>query len=115
MKLAVASNKFQAGTEKLIRKFFPDTDFVAVYGQREGVPLKPDTQVVDTIISQAGVGRSECVMVGDSCVDMQTAHNAGITAVGVSWGFRPRAELEENRADYIADTAEQLTAILESL
>lgn len=115
VKLAVASNKFQAGTEKLIRKFFPDTDFVAVYGQREGVPLKPDTQVVDTIISQAGVGRPECVMVGDSCVDMQTAHNAGITAVGVSWGFRPRAELEENRADYIADTAEQLTAILESL
>lgn len=115
VKLAVASNKFQTGTEKLIRKFFPDIEFVAIYGQQEGVPLKPDTQLVDMIIRKAGVDRSECVMVGDSCVDMQTAHNAGITSIGVSWGFRPRTELEENRADHIADSAEQLAEILESL
>ena len=42
-------------------------------------------------------------------------HNAGITAIGVSWGFRPRTELEQNRADYIADTAVELLRILESL
>lgn len=115
VKMAVASNKFQAGTEKLIREFFPGIDFVAVCGQREGVPLKPDTALIDMIIGKAGVERTQCVMVGDSAVDMQTAHNAGITSIGVSWGFRPRTELEQNRADYIADTAAGLLAILESL
>ncbi len=115
VKMAVASNKFQEGTAKLIREFFPDIDFVAVCGQREGVPLKPDTALIDMIIDKAGVKREECVMVGDSCVDMQTAHNARITSIGVSWGFRPRTELEENHADYIADTAAQLLQIIESL
>lgn len=115
MKLAVASNKFQAGTEKLMREYFPDIGFVAVCGNREGVPLKPDTAMIDPIIAAAGVPRDRCVMVGDSAVDMQTAHNAGIGSIGVSWGFRDRAELEENRADYIADTPGELLRIIGSM
>ena len=54
-KLAVASNKFQAGTEKLIRKFFPEVEWVEICGNREGVPLKPDTALVDLILDKAGV------------------------------------------------------------
>lgn len=115
MKLAVASNKFQAGTEKLMREYFPDIGFVAVCGNREGVPLKPDTAMIDPIIAAAGVPRDRCVMVGDSAVDIQTAHNAGIGSIGVSWGFRDRAELEENRADYIADTPGELLRIIGSM
>lgn len=111
-KLAVASNKFQAGTEKLIRKFFPDVEFVEICGNREGFPLKPETALVDMIIAKANVERKECIMVGDSGVDIQTAKNAGIKSVGVSWGFRSRKELEQNGADYIADTAEELEKIL---
>ena len=98
-KLAVASNKFQAGTDKLIRKFFPNIDFVDICGNREGVPLKPDTALVDFILEKAGVERNRVAMVGDSGVDIQTARNAGITSVGVSWGFRSVEELKENRAD----------------
>lgn len=111
-KLAVASNKFQAGTEKLIRKFFPDIEFVEICGNREGVPLKPDTALVDLILEKAGVERAKVAMVGDSGVDIQTAHNAGITSVGVSWGFRSRKELEENRADHIVDSVEELLKVL---
>ena len=114
-KLAVASNKFQAGTEKLIKKFFPSIEWVEICGNREGVPLKPDTALVDMILEKAGVKRKGCVMIGDSGVDIQTAHNAGITSVGVSWGFRSRSELEENEADYIADTADELLHILENI
>lgn len=112
-KLAVASNKFQAGTEKLIHKFFPDIDFVEICGNREGVPLKPDTALVDFILEKAGVERSKVAMVGDSGVDIQTARGAGITSVGVSWGFRSREELEANRADYIVSSAEELLKVLE--
>ena len=99
----------------MIKKFFPDIDWVEICGNREGVPLKPDTALVDMILDKAGVERQGCVMIGDSGVDIQTAHNAGITSVGVSWGFRSRSELKENGADYIADDATELLHILENL
>lgn len=111
-RLAVASNKFQAGTEKLIKKFFPAIDFVEICGNREGVPLKPDTALVDMILDKAGIERSNCYMIGDSGVDMQTARNASIHGVGVSWGFRSREELEMHSPMAIADTVEQLREIL---
>ena len=111
-KLAVASNKFQAGTDKLIRKFFPEIEFVDVCGNREGVPLKPDTALVDLILGKAGVERENCYMVGDSAVDIKTAQNAGIHSIGVSWGFRSREELEQAGAEQIADTVEQLKEML---
>ena len=111
-KLAVASNKFQAGTEKLIRKFFPSVEFVDICGNREGVPLKPDTALVDLILDKAGVERDNCYMVGDSAVDIKTAQNAAIHSIGVSWGFRSRTELEEAGAEQIADTVEQLRNML---
>ncbi|MBQ5619099.1 MAG: HAD-IA family hydrolase [Alistipes sp.] len=110
--LAVASNKFQAGTEKLIRKFFPTIDFVEICGNREGVPLKPDTALVDMILGKAGIERQNCYMIGDSGVDMQTARNASIHGVGVSWGFRSREELEMHEPHAIADTVEELREIL---
>ena len=114
-KLAVASNKFQAGTETLIKKFFPEIEWVEICGNREGVPLKPDTALVDMILEKAALEREGCVMIGDSGVDIQTARNAGIRSVGVSWGFRSREELEENGADYIADNATELLEILETI
>ena len=114
-KLAVASNKFQAGTEKLIKKFFPEIEWVEICGNREGMPLKPDTALVDMILEKAALEREGCVMIGDSGVDIQTARNAGIRSVGVSWGFRSREELVENGADYIADNTTELLEILETI
>ena len=112
VKLAVASNKFQAGTDKLIKKFFPTTDFVMICGNREGVPLKPDTALVDLILDTAGVERQRCIMVGDSAVDILTAERVGIHSVGVSWGFRSLTELQEAGAEYIANSVAELRNIL---
>ena len=114
-RLAIASNKFQAGTDKLIKKFFPAIDFVMVCGNREGVPLKPDTALVDMILEAAQVERSRCVMVGDSAVDILTAERAEIHSVGVSWGFRSRTELQEAGAEYIADSVAELRTILSAI
>lgn len=110
--LAVVSNKFQRGTEMLIRRFFGDTEFVAVFGQREGVPLKPDPQSDMEILRMTGVDPSECVHVGDSQVDMATARAAGVHSTGVSWGFRPREELVASGAEHIADSAAELLDII---
>lgn len=114
-KLAVASNKFQAGTTKLIGKFFPDIKFIDVCGNREGVPLKPETALIDIILEKANTPLDRCIMVGDSAVDMFTAHNAGIHSVGVTWGFRSRKELEEAKAEYMVDNTDELLAILERI
>ena len=112
MKLAVASNKFQAGTEKLVRRFFPGIRFEAVLGQREGVPLKPDPAVVEEIIALTGVARERVLYVGDSGIDILTARAAGVRSAGVAWGCRSRAELEEAGADRIVDRAEEIAALL---
>ena len=110
--LAVASNKFQAGTEKLIRRFFPDTEFAAVLGQRPDVPLKPDPAVVNEIVEVTGTAREDILYVGDSAVDMQTARAAGVRAVGCSWGFRARTELEAEAPFAIIDKPSQLLDLL---
>src|ERR1035437_3937319 len=83
-KLAVASNKYQKGTEELIRHFFPTIEFVAVFGQRENIPTKPDPTIVFDILEIAKVEKREVLYVGDSGVDMLTAQNCEIDAVGVT-------------------------------
>ena len=93
--LAVASNKFQAGAETLIRKFFPDIRFAAVLGERPGFPKKPDPAIVEAVLSITGTGRSETVLVGDSGTDMKTAANGGIKSIAVSWGYRALAPSAE--------------------
>ena len=94
-RMAVASNKFQAGTEKLIKEFFPDIPFVAILGNREGFPLKPDPEIVAEVLRCSGLSKEEAVMVGDSGTDMLTARNGGIKAIAVGWGYRPMEATEE--------------------
>ncbi|MEG1005221.1 HAD family hydrolase [Bacteroides sp.] len=108
IQLAVASNKYQAATEKLVAHYFPHITFTAVFGQREGINVKPDPTIVFDILRIANVSKDEVLYVGDSGVDMQTAINAGVTSCGVTWGFRPRAELEALHPDYIVDKAEEI-------
>lgn len=115
VKLAVVSNKFQAGTEKLIRRFFGDTEFLAVYGQREGVPLKPDPQADFEIMRMAEADASEVLHIGDSSVDIATAKAAGVRSVGVVWGFRPREEIVAAGADFVAESAADILKIVEKL
>ena len=109
LRLAVASNKFQSGAEYLIRRFFGDVPFVAILGNREGYPLKPDPGIVGEILRQAEAVPTEAVLVGDSATDMKTAANGGIPAIAVTWGYRDLpAEVAPTR---VSSTAE-LAAIL---
>ena len=112
VRIAVASNKYQRATGKLIPYFFPDIHFTAILGQREGIPRKPDPQIVHEIMRMANVSTDEVLYVGDSNVDMQTANNARVDSVGVTWGFRPRAELEQGSPFAIIDKAEELLSFL---
>jgi phosphoglycolate phosphatase len=86
--LAVASNKFQEGTEHLIKEFFPEIPFVAVLGGRPGFPLKPDPEIVTEVLRKAGVNKEDAIIIGDSDTDMETAANGGIMGIAVNWGYR---------------------------
>ena len=112
LRMAVASNKYQEATVKLVKHYFPMIDFVEVLGQREGINVKPDPTIVFDILQKAGVSKEETLYVGDSGVDMQTAINAGVDAVGVTWGFRSRTELESFHPMGLIDKAEELLGFL---
>lgn len=113
LQLAVASNKYQEATAKLIGQYFPAIHFTAVFGQRDNVPTKPNPQVVNEIIQMAGVSKEEVVYIGDSGVDMQTGCNAGVTTIGACWGFRPKSELEEFHPDLLAEKPEDISHFLQ--
>ena len=106
--LAVASNKYQEATTKIIGELYPSIRFSAVLGQREGINIKPDPQIVFDILQATGVDKAGVLYVGDSGVDMQTGLNAGVETCGVTWGFRPRTELEPFHPQHIVDSVEEL-------
>lgn len=88
-KLAIVSNKFYAATQELARHFFPDTIEVAI-GERENIRKKPAPDTVLEAMRQLGVGKEGTVYIGDSDVDIDTAHNVGVPCISVLWGFRDR-------------------------
>ena len=110
--LAVASNKYQEATTKIIGELYPSIRFSAVLGQREGINIKPDPQIVFDILQATGVDKAGVLYVGDSGVDMQTGLNAGVETCGVTWGFRPRTELEPFHPQHIVDSVEELRQII---
>ncbi len=113
VKVAVASNKYDAAVQKIINHYFGDIDFVAIQGQVDGVNVKPDPSIVFGILAKAQVPKSEVLYVGDSGVDMETARRACIDSVGVTWGFRPEKELVEYYAGTIVHQPNVIIDLLE--
>ncbi|MBO7545488.1 MAG: HAD family hydrolase [Paludibacteraceae bacterium] len=109
--LAVASNKYQAATEKIVRHFFPDT-FDCILGERDGIPRKPDPQIVADILSAVASKASLPLYIGDSLVDRDTALNARVPFVACSWGFVPRERLIEAGVTTLIDRPEELLSLL---
>jgi len=118
VKLAIASNKFQSGTEKLIKTFFPFIRFVKIYGNCDGIPLKPDPKLVENIIGAAYPDEAdrpsshEILMVGDGDTDVKMAINAGIDCIAVTWGYRTKDELKSSGAIKFASSVKELRKML---
>jgi len=109
IQLAVASNKFQEGTEYLVEKIFPGIRFVAIMGNKPGAPLKPDPEIVQEVLRKANVQEADALLVGDSPTDMKTAANGGIESIAVTWGYRTAEDLAGHRQ---VNTVEELRAEL---
>lgn len=107
--LCVLSNKPQAFTEISVRRFLPGAGFRAVRGAREDVPNKPHPAGALALAGELGIAPGSFWFVGDSATDMKTARGAGMLPVGVLWGFRSRAELEENGAALLVASPAELS------
>jgi len=101
VKLAVLSNKPHAFTTLLVDEFFPKDMFSLVYGQRDGIPKKPDPTVALEIAKALDSLPQNTFFVGDTAVDILTGRSANMKTVGVLWGFRDEKELTDYKADII--------------
>jgi phosphoglycolate phosphatase len=112
IKTAVLTNKLDSLAKNIIAELFPTGTFSAVFGEREGIPRKPDPAAVWEILMELDSAPRENIFVGDSEVDIETAKAAGCHAVGVSWGFRDRSVLEQAGAERIIDKPNDLLKII---
>lgn len=114
VKLAVASNKYQLATDKIINHFFPDIEWIAIEGQKEDIPIKPDPSIIFMILATAKIAKQDTIYIGDSGLDMEAARRACIDSVGVTWGFRPVKELKEYHANIIINKPQDIIPIIEN-
>lgn len=108
--MAVLSNKPEMFTRRCIEYFFPCVSFAAIVGHSERFPKKPDPSSSLWIAQHLGVSADRIAYVGDTNTDMKTAVAAGFFAMGVSWGFRTRAELYQSGARAVYDHPRDLLA-----
>lgn len=109
--VAVVSNKFDAAVKKLCDAYFSGLVPVAI-GEKDGINKKPAPDTVLAALKQLKMPVESAIYVGDSEVDIQTAHNAGTGLISVCWGFKTREFLTENGAVKIAETPGQLYDML---
>ena len=111
--LGICTNKHQSAADIIVAKLFPQDMFVSVIGDCKDLPRKPDPKKVLLIADKMGVKSEEVAYFGDTSVDMDTAKNAGMLSVGVTWGFRPKEELVEHGAKILLDTPMELFSKVE--
>ena len=109
--MAILSNKPHYHLVPICQKYF-SYPFAFVYGQREGIPKKPDKISLLSIIDEMGLKKEEVIYVGDSEVDIKTAKHADVKVIAVSWGFRDYEFLEKLMPDALVAHPDELVAYL---
>ena len=109
--LAILSNKEHFLTKTIVAELFPQIEFAAVQGASEIIPPKPDPRGVQLLLRTLGCLPEDVLYIGDSGIDMDTAVSAGLFPVGVSWGYRPVAELQERGARMVLNSPAELLSL----
>ena len=108
--VAIASNKADRDVKPLCQRYFPG---IYARGETADCPRKPAPDMIYQVMAQFGC--EKCIYIGDSEVDIQTAKNAGIPCISVTWGFRTREQLLEAGATCLCDRPEALPALVYQL
>lgn len=112
-KLAILSNKFDAFTNQIVKDFGIGKYFDMVLGATNGIAKKPSAEPINHILKKLGISPNKAVMIGDGEADIQSAQNAGIVSVSVTYGNRSREYLELLEPDFIIDELTELKTIIE--
>lgn len=112
VKVAVVSNKADFAVKTLMEDYFSNL-YDCAYGEREGVPRKPEPDGVFDAIKEMGAEIKDTVYIGDSEVDVITSKNAGLPCIAVTWGFRDKKVLESLNPEYIVDSPSDIIRIIE--
>ena len=111
--LAVVSNKFDAAVKGLMPEYFPGLiDAAAGEAEAAGIPKKPHPAMVHAVLRSLGADPARAVYVGDSDVDLQTAKNAGLPCISVTWGFRDEDFLRAHGGATFVHSPAELAAFL---
>lgn len=110
-RMSIVSNKLDKAVKELNASYFGSYSQTAI-GEREGVRRKPAPDMVEAALAELNSSRKETVYIGDSEVDIQTAANAGLDCISVSWGFRDTDFLRRNGASVIADTPQEVFRLI---
>ena len=113
-RLAIVSNKLQAGVSELYEQWFKDTVEIAV-GETDGVRRKPAPDMINKVFEALGVHAEDAVYIGDSEVDLQTAKNSNLPCISVLWGFRSKDFLLQQGALVMAEHPHDVLRILSSV
>ncbi len=112
-KLAVLSNKSNHLTIRIATHFFGGDTFDRVIGSHPSRPRKPDPSAALDIARYFDEPPNQCLLIGDSATDAETARRAGMQFIGVSWGFKHPEEMRKHGADTIVDTVEDLRHLID--
>ena len=110
-RMAVLTNKPVRISKAIIGGLGLERHFFQIYGGNSFEQKKPHPIGIETLLSEAGMGAENAMMIGDSAVDIQTARNAGIKSCGVTYGFQPET-LAAEPPDFLIDRFEDLPAVI---
>ena len=110
--LAVFSNKADALAKEVVKDYFGTQYFTIVRGQMTGVAPKPAAEGTNALLQALHADPASTLYVGDSNVDVETAHNANLPCCGAVWGFRTREELNAAGAEYLAENSDELYDVI---
>lgn len=113
--LSILSNKPHPFTLEIITQLFPKNTFHTILGQREGIEKKPDPKGIYEILEQSNQPNQAAFLIGDSIIDLQTASNASIGSIAVTWGFEDHHQLQSASPDHTVHSVIQLKELLQTL
>lgn len=112
IKIAVNTNKMDIFAKPMIKKVFGDI-FTDVLGEVEFFSRKPSPDGANYLLEKMQIKNDECLYVGDSHVDIKTAHNAGMKCVSVTWGFMSKVDLLTHNPDILVDNPHEIIDLIE--
>lgn len=110
-KLAVCTNKPNISAVEMVETVYGKNVFDFILGAVDDVPKKPDPAMAEIVLGKLNVRAEDCVWIGDSSVDMESAHNIGCKSIAVIWGFRSRESLLLAEPNLIIDSPKDFLKI----